>query len=96
MSTSGVDPGGSQPAKATKKEAPEDSPDAGEEGSRKGEAQVVEEEELKEEASVPKEDRSEWSQVSPPVPWGVATPSLCCSLKRPPPPEDPGPHIFIT
>lgn len=76
-----MDPGGGQPAQATEKEAPEDSLDAGEEGSRRGEAQVVEEKEPKEETLVPKESRSDRSQVSPPVPWGVAAPSLCCSLK---------------
>uniref|UniRef100_A0A8C8Y6M3 Centrosomal protein of 164 kDa n=1 Tax=Panthera leo TaxID=9689 RepID=A0A8C8Y6M3_PANLE len=36
---SGVDPGGSQPAKANKKEAPEAPADVGEEGSRKGEVE---------------------------------------------------------
>ncbi|XP_059037800.1 centrosomal protein of 164 kDa isoform X3 [Mustela lutreola] len=59
-----VDPGGGQPAQATEKEAPEDSLDAGEEGSRRGEAQVVEEKEPKEETSVPKESRSDRSQDS--------------------------------
>ncbi|XP_032724481.1 centrosomal protein of 164 kDa-like isoform X5 [Lontra canadensis] len=64
MSGIEVDPGGGQPAQATKKEAPEDSLDAGEEGSRRGEAQVVEEKEPKEETSVPKESRSDRSQDS--------------------------------
>ncbi|XP_004749984.1 centrosomal protein of 164 kDa isoform X11 [Mustela putorius furo] len=59
-----VDPGGGQPAQATEKEAPEDSLDAGEEGSRRGEAQVVEEKEPKEETLVPKESRSDRSQDS--------------------------------
>ncbi|XP_059272479.1 centrosomal protein of 164 kDa isoform X8 [Mustela nigripes] len=59
-----VDPGGGQPAQATEKEAPEDSLDAGEEGSRRGETQVVEEKEPKEETSVPKESRSDQSQDS--------------------------------
>ena len=43
-----VDPGGDQPTNATKKEAPENLVDAGEEGSRKEEAA----EEPKEEAAV--------------------------------------------
>ncbi|XP_032212874.1 centrosomal protein of 164 kDa isoform X14 [Mustela erminea] len=64
MSRIEVDPGGGQPAQATEKEAPEDSLDAGEEGSRRGEAQVVEEKEPKEETSVPKESRSDRSQDS--------------------------------
>ncbi|XP_045871945.1 centrosomal protein of 164 kDa isoform X4 [Meles meles] len=64
MSRIDVDPGGGQPAQATEKEAPEDSLDAGEEGSRRGEAQVVEEKEPKEETSVPKESRSDRSQES--------------------------------
>uniref|UniRef100_A0A8B9YPM9 Centrosomal protein of 164 kDa n=1 Tax=Bos mutus grunniens TaxID=30521 RepID=A0A8B9YPM9_BOSMU len=59
-SRSGVDPGGDQPANTTEKEAPEDPVDAGEQGSRKEEAA----EEPKEEASVPKESRSEASEVS--------------------------------
>ncbi|XP_047547673.1 centrosomal protein of 164 kDa isoform X6 [Lutra lutra] len=64
MSRIEVDPGGGQPTQATEKEAPEDSLDAGEEGSRRGEAQVVEEKEPKEETSVPKESRSDRSQDS--------------------------------
>ncbi|XP_044113852.1 centrosomal protein of 164 kDa isoform X2 [Neovison vison] len=64
MSRTEVDPGGGQPAQATEKEAPEDSLDPGEEGSRRGEAQVVEEKEPKEETSVPKESRSDRSQDS--------------------------------
>ncbi|MXQ81535.1 hypothetical protein E5288_WYG006048 [Bos mutus] len=59
-SRSGVDPGGDQPANTTEKEAPEDPVDAGEQGSRKEEAA----EEPKEEASVPKESRSEASEES--------------------------------
>ncbi|XP_043756069.1 centrosomal protein of 164 kDa isoform X6 [Cervus elaphus] len=59
-SRSVVDPGGDQLANATKKEAPEDPVDAGEEGSRKEEAA----EEPKKEASVPKESRSEASEES--------------------------------
>ncbi|XP_045338896.1 centrosomal protein of 164 kDa isoform X9 [Leopardus geoffroyi] len=65
---SGVDPGGSQPAKANKKEAPEAPADAGEEGSRKGEVERGAEggrrrkEEPKEEASVQKESRSDTSK----------------------------------
>ena len=43
-----MDPGGDQPTNATKKEAPENLVDAGEEGSRKEEAA----EEPKEEAAV--------------------------------------------
>ncbi|XP_004415095.1 PREDICTED: centrosomal protein of 164 kDa [Odobenus rosmarus divergens] len=58
MSRNGVDPGGSQPAKANEKEAPEDPADAGEGGPRKGEAEAVEE------ASDPKESRSDWSKES--------------------------------
>ncbi|XP_022368720.1 centrosomal protein of 164 kDa isoform X1 [Enhydra lutris kenyoni] len=64
MSRIEVDPGGGQPAQATEKEATEDSLDAGEEGSRRGEAQVVEEKEPKERTSVPKESRSDRSQDS--------------------------------
>uniref|UniRef100_A0ABI8A257 WW domain-containing protein n=1 Tax=Felis catus TaxID=9685 RepID=A0ABI8A257_FELCA len=65
---SGVDPGGSQPAKANKEEAPEAPADVGEEGSRKGEAEGGAEggrrrkEEPKEEASVQKESRSDASE----------------------------------
>ncbi|XP_058542835.1 centrosomal protein of 164 kDa isoform X8 [Neofelis nebulosa] len=65
---SGVDPGGSQPAKANKKEAPETPADVGEEGSRKGEVEGGAEggrrrkEEPKEEASVQKESRSDASE----------------------------------
>ncbi|XP_019831104.2 centrosomal protein of 164 kDa isoform X7 [Bos indicus] len=59
-SRSGVDPGGDQPANTTEKEAPEDPVDAGEQGSRKEEAA----EDPKEEASVPKESRSEVSEES--------------------------------
>ncbi|XP_026892400.2 centrosomal protein of 164 kDa isoform X6 [Acinonyx jubatus] len=65
---SGVDPGGSQPAKANKKEAPEAPADVGEEGSRKGEVEGGAEggrrrkEEPKEEASVQKESRSDASE----------------------------------
>uniref|UniRef100_A0AAA9T767 Centrosomal protein of 164 kDa n=1 Tax=Bos taurus TaxID=9913 RepID=A0AAA9T767_BOVIN len=59
-SRSGVDPGGDQPANTTEKEAPEDPVDAGEQGSRKEEAA----EDPKEEASVPKESRSEESEIS--------------------------------
>ncbi|XP_046542068.1 centrosomal protein of 164 kDa isoform X3 [Equus quagga] len=58
--TPGVDPGGDQPAKADKKEAPEDMVDAGEEGSRKEEAAK----EPKREASVLKESRSDGSEES--------------------------------
>ena len=76
MSRSGVDPGGGQPAKANKKEVPENPVDAGEEGSKNREA-----EEPKEEASVWKESQSQASQVSLPVPWGVGASSLCCSFK---------------
>ncbi|XP_057409204.1 centrosomal protein of 164 kDa isoform X18 [Balaenoptera acutorostrata] len=64
MSRSVADPGGDstgdQPAKANKKEAPEDPVDAREEGSRKEEAAK----EPKKEASVPKESRSEASEGS--------------------------------
>ncbi|XP_077915079.1 centrosomal protein of 164 kDa isoform X26 [Halichoerus grypus] len=56
MSRNGVDPGGSQPAKANEKEAPEDPADAGEGDPRKGEAEAVEE------ASDPKESRSDQSK----------------------------------
>nr|XP_058926751.1 centrosomal protein of 164 kDa isoform X10 [Kogia breviceps] len=56
----GGDPAGDQPAKANKKEAPEDPVDAREEGSRKEEAAK----EPKKEASVPKESRSEASEES--------------------------------
>ncbi|XP_027419429.1 centrosomal protein of 164 kDa isoform X6 [Bos indicus x Bos taurus] len=59
-SRSGMDPGGDQPANTTEKEAPEDPVDAGEQGSRKEEAA----EDPKEEASVPKESRSEVSEES--------------------------------
>ncbi|XP_025784407.1 centrosomal protein of 164 kDa isoform X2 [Puma concolor] len=65
---SGVDPGGSQPAKANKKEAPEAPADVGEEGSGKGEVEGGAEggrrrkEEPKEEASVQKESRSDASE----------------------------------
>uniref|UniRef100_A0A8I3MPP4 Centrosomal protein of 164 kDa n=1 Tax=Canis lupus familiaris TaxID=9615 RepID=A0A8I3MPP4_CANLF len=59
MSRSGVDPGGGQPAKANKKEVPENPVDAGEEGSKNREA-----EEPKEEASVWKESQSQASQES--------------------------------
>ncbi|XP_030188092.1 centrosomal protein of 164 kDa isoform X2 [Lynx canadensis] len=65
---SGVDPGGSLPAKANKKEAPEAPADVGEEGSRKGEVEGGAEggrrrkEEPKEEASVQKESRSDASE----------------------------------
>lgn len=68
---SGVDPGGSQPAKANKKEAPEAPADVGEEGSRKGEVEGGAEggrrrkEEPEEEASVQKESRSDASEVRP-------------------------------
>ncbi|XP_044775188.1 centrosomal protein of 164 kDa isoform X4 [Neomonachus schauinslandi] len=58
MSRNGVDPGGSQPAKANEKEAPEDPADAGEGDPRKGEAEAVEE------ASDPKESRSDQSKES--------------------------------
>ncbi|XP_045750908.1 centrosomal protein of 164 kDa isoform X16 [Mirounga angustirostris] len=58
MSRNGVDPGGSQPAKANEKEAPEDPADAGEGDPRKGEAEAVEE------ASDPKESRSDQSKKS--------------------------------
>ena len=72
MSRSVADPGGDstgdQPAKANKKEAPEDPVDAREEGSRKEEAAK----EPKKEASVPKESRSEASEVSHFVPRAVA------------------------
>lgn len=77
MSRSVVDPGGDQPANTTEKEAPEDPVDAGEEGSRKEEAA----EEPKEEASVPKESRSEVSEVSHSVPRAVAGSSPLCSLE---------------
>jgi len=56
MSRNGVDPGGSQPAKANEKEAPEDPADAGEGDPRKGEAEAMEE------ASDPKESRSDQSK----------------------------------
>ncbi|XP_040339068.1 centrosomal protein of 164 kDa isoform X4 [Herpailurus yagouaroundi] len=65
---SGVDPGGSQPAKANRKEAPEAPADVGEEGSRKGEVEGGAEggrrrkEAPKEEASVQKESRSDASE----------------------------------
>ncbi|VFV37578.1 centrosomal protein of 164 kda-like [Lynx pardinus] len=65
---SGVDPGGSLPAKANEKEAPEAPADVGEEGSRKGEVEGGAEggrrrkEEPKEEASVQKESRSDASE----------------------------------
>ncbi|XP_025749488.1 centrosomal protein of 164 kDa isoform X13 [Callorhinus ursinus] len=58
MSRNGVDPGGSQPAKANEKEAPEDPADAGEGGPRKGEAEAAEE------PSDPKESRSDRSKES--------------------------------
>ncbi|XP_027435536.2 centrosomal protein of 164 kDa isoform X11 [Zalophus californianus] len=58
MSRNGVDPGGSQPAKANEKEAPEDPADAGEGDPRKGEAEAAEE------ASDPKESRSDRSKES--------------------------------
>ncbi|XP_027961731.1 centrosomal protein of 164 kDa isoform X7 [Eumetopias jubatus] len=58
MSRNGVDPEGSQPAKANEKEAPEDPADAGEGGPRKGEAEAAEE------ASDPKESRSDRSKES--------------------------------
>uniref|UniRef100_A0A8C9K1N6 Centrosomal protein of 164 kDa n=1 Tax=Panthera tigris altaica TaxID=74533 RepID=A0A8C9K1N6_PANTA len=67
---SGVDPGGSQPAKANKKEAPEAPADVGEEGSRKGEVEGGAEggrrrkEEPEEEASVQKESRSDELEIS--------------------------------
>lgn len=67
--TPGVDPGGDQPAKADKKEAPEDMVDAGEEGSRKEEAAK----EPKREASVLKESRSDGSEVSHFVPQVFAS-----------------------
>lgn len=67
MSKSLVDPGGNQPAKSNKKDAPEDLVAAGEEGSRKEEAAK----ELKE-AAVPKESRSDASEVSHFVPQAVA------------------------
>uniref|UniRef100_A0A4W2BUU3 Centrosomal protein of 164 kDa n=1 Tax=Bos indicus x Bos taurus TaxID=30522 RepID=A0A4W2BUU3_BOBOX len=76
-SRSGVDPGGDQPANTTEKEAPEDPVDAGEQGSRKEEAA----EDPKEEASVPKESRSEVSEVSHLVLWAVAGSSPLCSLE---------------
>ena len=72
-----VDPGGDQPTNATKKEAPENLVDAGEEGSRKEEAA----EEPKEEASVLKESRSEASEVSHSVRRAVAGSSPLCSLE---------------
>ncbi|XP_007446975.1 PREDICTED: centrosomal protein of 164 kDa [Lipotes vexillifer] len=56
----GGDPMGDQPAKANKKEAPEDSVDAREEGSLKEEAAKK----PKKEASIPKESRSEASGES--------------------------------
>ncbi|XP_060160088.1 centrosomal protein of 164 kDa isoform X6 [Globicephala melas] len=56
----GGDPAGDQPAKANKKEAPEDPVDAREEGSLQEEAAK----EPKKEASVPKESRSEASEES--------------------------------
>ncbi|XP_061059573.1 centrosomal protein of 164 kDa isoform X9 [Eubalaena glacialis] len=56
----GGDPAGDQPAKANKREAPEDPVDAREEGSRKEEAAK----EPKKEASIPKESRSEASEGS--------------------------------
>uniref|UniRef100_A0A452T4G2 Centrosomal protein of 164 kDa n=1 Tax=Ursus maritimus TaxID=29073 RepID=A0A452T4G2_URSMA len=62
MSGSGVDPGGGQPAKANSKEAQEEPADVGEEGSSKGEAAAAAE--PKEEASVPRESRSDRSQES--------------------------------
>ncbi|XP_045653819.1 centrosomal protein of 164 kDa isoform X7 [Ursus americanus] len=62
MSGSGVDPGGGQPAKANSKEAQEEPADVGEEGSSKGEAVAAAE--PKEEASVPRESRSDRSQES--------------------------------
>ena len=77
MSRSVVDPGGDQPANTTEKEAQEDPVDAGEEGSRNEEAA----EEPKEEASVPKESRSEVSEVSHSVPRAVAGSSPLCSLE---------------
>ncbi|XP_053528716.1 centrosomal protein of 164 kDa isoform X3 [Artibeus jamaicensis] len=58
MSKSLVDPGGNQPAKSNKKDAPEDPVAAGEEGSRKEEAAK----ELKKEAAVSKESRSDASE----------------------------------
>ncbi|XP_035884422.1 centrosomal protein of 164 kDa isoform X10 [Phyllostomus discolor] len=58
MSKSLVDPGSNQPAKSNKKDAPEDPVAAGEEGSRKEEAAK----ELKKEAAVPKESRSDASE----------------------------------
>ncbi|XP_045694271.1 centrosomal protein of 164 kDa isoform X9 [Phyllostomus hastatus] len=58
MSKSLVDPGGNQPTKSNKKDAPEAPVAAGEEGSRKEEAAK----ELKKEAAVPKESRSDASE----------------------------------
>lgn len=88
-----MDPGGGQPAQATEKEAPEDSLDPGEEGSRRGEAQVVEEKEPKEETSVPKESRSDRSQVSPLCPGEVPLPPSAALLSLV---HIRVPNIFIT
>lgn len=63
-----VDSGGDEPAKASKKDAPEDPVAAREEDSRKEE----EAKKPKKEASVLKESRSEASEVSHFVPHGVA------------------------
>ncbi|XP_030615437.1 centrosomal protein of 164 kDa isoform X4 [Delphinapterus leucas] len=60
VADAGGDPAGHQPAKANKKEAPEDPVDAREEGSLQEEAAK----EPKKEASVPKESRSEASEES--------------------------------
>lgn len=59
-----ADPTGSEPAKASEKEAPEDTVDAGEEGSRREEAAK----EPKKKASALEEGSSDTSQVSHGIP----------------------------
>lgn len=71
MSRSLVDPGGNQPAKANKKDAPEDPVATGEQGSRKEEAAN----EPKKKDSVLKESISDASEVSHVVPQTVAAAS---------------------
>lgn len=72
MSRSLVDPGGNQPAKASKKDAPEDPVATGEEGSRKEEAANEPKKD-----SVLKESISDASEVSHFVPQAVAAQAQC-------------------
>lgn len=84
----GVYPGGDWPAGASRKEAPEDLVEAGEKGSRKEAAKGPEKK-----ASVPKESRSDVSEVSYSSPRQLLATTLHCSLE---PSAVSSPFIFIT